>query len=109
MENKDNLTETKKGEINIPNKKELEQGTSMPTDIIEKFTFKSKEDYLKTLDSLMPSEYIDKRKLGGGRTVDYVPISIQQALADHLLSEWNVVEDVLFVMVKEIVCLLHLF
>ena len=55
----------------------------------QKFRFRNREHYLKELNNSMSEESVMTRDLGGGRTSQYYPIYLQQALADVFFRKHN--------------------
>src|SRR6056297_1303291 len=74
----------------------------------EFYQFKNRQEYLKALDSVMPEKYHQNRKLGGGRTQKYLPIPIQEAVADMVFQEWNVVDETYQIFINEVHCTVKL-
>jgi len=70
----------------------------------ELFQFANRQEYIKALDSVMPEKYHRTRKLGGNRSTTYLPIPIQEAVADMMWHEWNVVDESYQIFINEIVC-----
>lgn len=70
---------------------------------MEKFKFKTREEYLTVLDSVLPDNYIVKRDIGG-KSHKYIPIPIKQAMADNLFHQWNVIDENYNIMINELIC-----
>lgn len=59
----------------------------------EKFKFPDREAYLKAMDSILPEDFEQQRKLGGGKVHIYYPVAIKEAVADDIFHCWNVVSE----------------
>jgi hypothetical protein len=70
----------------------------------ELYQFANRQEYIEALDSVMPEKYHRTRKLGNNRSTTYLPIPIQEAVADMMWHEWNVVDESYQVFINEIVC-----
>jgi len=70
----------------------------------ETFQFSNRQEYIETLDSVMPDNYIMKRNLGAGKTATYLPVPIQEAIADMMFQEWNIIDEKYDILINEIVC-----
>lgn len=71
---------------------------------VEKFNFKDKEAWKKAIDAAPNSSWVESRNLGANKKSKYVPIAIQQALADIFFDEINVIEEKYQVIINEILC-----
>ena len=67
------------------------------------FNFKNREDWIQKLQESPKEEWLKKRTLGGGKTSIYVPLFIQEALADLFFRECDIIEEKYSVVVNEIV------
>ena len=67
------------------------------------FNFKSREDWVQKLQESPKEEWLKERTLGGGKTSIYVPLFIQEALADLFFRECDIIEEKHSVVVNEIV------
>lgn len=57
------------------------------------YKFKDIYDYRENLDKEPSESMILKRDLGAGKSAEYVPIHVQEALADVFFREWNVISE----------------
>ena len=73
-------------------------------EIIEIFQYPERESWIQALQKSPPDSWIKTRELGGGKTSKYIPLGIQQALADKFFRECDVVEENYQVIVNEILC-----
>lgn len=71
---------------------------------MEHYKYKTREEYLTVLDSILPDNYIVKRDIGSGKTHTYIPVAIKQAIADDIFHQWNIIDENYFNMINEIVC-----
>jgi hypothetical protein len=72
---------------------------------IEKvYKFKNHEDWKREQQLEPNSSWVKERKLGGSRKSLYVPLPIQQALADMFFREFDVFEEKYTLVVNEILC-----
>jgi hypothetical protein len=72
------------------------------------FRFSSREEYLKALDNKMPEDYYNFREIPNQAPQPYLPVPIQQALADDLFHYWNVTDERYIVIANELVCTVRL-
>lgn len=68
-----------------------------------KFRFKNHEDWFDALQEEPHPSWVKERNLGS-RKNKYVPLPIQQALADLIFKEFDVVEEKYQVIQNEILC-----
>jgi len=66
-------------------------------------SFKSRQDWQEALNAAPKSGWIKSRDLGGGRKSKYMPVTVQQALADIFFLEVDVIDIQQKVVVNEIV------
>lgn len=66
--------------------------------------FKSRADWREALNKAPNDSWMKKRTLGGGRSSTYVPIPIQQALADVFFDEFDVFDESYMQIENEIIC-----
>lgn len=59
----------------------------------ETFKYENLEEWRLALDYPPPDGWIQSRDLGGGRTSQYIPISVTEALGDMIFREWYVIEE----------------
>lgn len=71
---------------------------------MELFNFKSREDYLKFIDSVLPSEYVQTRELRAGVSISYYPTAIQESVADMAFRSWHVTDENYIVIANELAC-----
>lgn len=74
----------------------------------EVFNFANKESWKEGLNKAPNDSWIKARTLGGGKSSKYIPIPIQQALADVFFDEFDVVEEHYFQIENEILCTLKI-
>jgi len=65
--------------------------------------FKTREDWQDALNAAPSKKWIKSRDLGGGRKAKYMPITVQQALADIFFLEVDVIDIQQKVIVNEII------
>lgn len=70
----------------------------------ETFYFKSKEDWKDALNKAPNDNWIKSRTLGAGKSSHYIPIQVQQALADIFFEEFDVFEETYQQIENEILC-----
>jgi hypothetical protein len=70
----------------------------------ETFNFKSKEDWKDAINKAPNESWVKSRTLGGGKSSQYIPIPIQQALADIIFDEFDVVDEKYKQIENEILC-----
>lgn len=73
-------------------------------EVEEIFQYKDKESWTQALQNSPPDSWIKSRSLGNGKSSKYIPLGIQQALADKFFRECDVVEENYQVIVNEILC-----
>ena len=74
----------------------------------ENYRYKDREEYLDVLNSVLPEKFIKTRDLGSGRISKYVPVPIQESMADILFREWNVIDESYTVIINELLCTVKL-
>lgn len=72
--------------------------------IVEVFQYKDRESWVQAIQKSPLDTWIKKRDLGGGKSSKFIPLAIQQALADKLFREFDVVDEKYDVVVNEILC-----
>ena len=70
----------------------------------EKHSFESKEAWKSALNQAPNDSWIKSRSLGAGKSSKYIPIPIQQALADIMFDEFDVFEEHYQQIENEILC-----
>lgn len=70
----------------------------------ETYRFKNRQDWQEALNAAPKEDWIKTRKLGGGKTSKYVPIPVQQALADIFFNEFDVFDEKYTEIQNEILC-----
>lgn len=68
-----------------------------------KYTFKNKEDFQKALNQAPKESWVKKRNLGNKSSL-YLPIQYQQALADIIFDEFDVIDAKFQQITNEILC-----
>ena len=76
----------------------------MSTETKETHNFKSRQEWQEALNEAPKKGWIKTRKLGGSRTSKYVPLAVQQALADVFFNEFDIIDANFQVVVNEIIC-----
>jgi hypothetical protein len=72
------------------------------------YKFKTREEYLAALDSVMPDTYIQTRDIGGGKKHIYLPQAIKEAIADDIFHFWNVQNENYTLIANELLCTVKL-
>lgn len=72
--------------------------------IVEVFQYKDRESWIQAIQKSPLDSWMKSRDLGGGRTSKFIPLAIQQALADKLFREFDVVDENYQVVVNEVIC-----
>ena len=72
------------------------------------FNFKDLEAFKEASQKAPPTGWIKSRDLGGSKKSTYVPLAVQQALADHFFRECDVIQEDYQVIVNEILCTVKL-
>lgn len=70
----------------------------------ETHNFKTKEDWKNALNQAPNEGWVKSRSLGAGKSSKYIPIPIQQALADIIFDEFDVFEEHYQQIENEILC-----
>lgn len=70
----------------------------------ETHNFKSKEAWQDALNCAPQNAWTESRQLGGRKKSTYIPIHIQQGLADIFFDEFNVFDATFEVIVNEVLC-----
>lgn len=70
----------------------------------EKFNFKNMEEWQTALNAAPSDNWVKERSFGGNRKSYYLPIPIQQALADIFFNEFDVVDAKFEQIINEILC-----
>lgn len=73
-------------------------------EVEETFNFPDRQAWRDALDSAPKSGWIKSRNLGGTKKSKYVPIPVQQALADWFFVEFDVIDAKFEVITNEILC-----
>ena len=73
-------------------------------EIKQTYQFESRESWIQALQMEPNSSWIKERELGGSKISKYVPLPIQQALADKFFRECDVIEEKYSLVVNEILC-----
>lgn len=69
----------------------------------DEYRFKNRAEYIKSLDSVLPEKFIQKRDIGS-KIHRYYPAAIKEAVADNIFQYWNVVDEKYNILVNELVC-----
>lgn len=69
----------------------------------EQYRFKTRAEFIKAMDSILPEEYIQERSIGSKKH-RYYPAPIKEAVADSFFQYWNIVDEKYTILVNEIVC-----
>lgn len=69
----------------------------------KRYRYPSHENYKMALDALPKASWVKERDLGGNRKSRYLPIEVQQAIADRLFDYWNVYDEQHTVVANEII------
>lgn len=78
------------------------------SEIKEIFQFENREKWLQALQSEPNDSWVKNRELGNGKKSTYVPLPIQQALADKFFRECDVIDEKYSVITNEILCTVKL-
>lgn len=70
----------------------------------EIYNFKNKKAWKSALNKAPSEGWVKSRTLGGGKSSKYIPIPIQQALADIIFDEFDVVDEKYKQIENEILC-----
>lgn len=70
--------------------------------------FASEEAYNEALLKPPATAWLKSRDIGGGKKSGYLPIHNQEAIADLMFRQWEVVDEKYFVVVNEICCTIKL-
>lgn len=76
----------------------------MEKTIERKFQFENEDQWRQAMQFEPNPTWIMERDLGGGKTSKYVPLPIQQALADKFFRQIDVVEEHYSLVINEILC-----
>lgn len=68
------------------------------------FNFTNFDSWRDALNKAPNSKWILQRKLGGAKTSKYIPLFVQQALADTFFREFDVIEENYMVVSNEVLC-----
>ena len=70
----------------------------------EVFNFKDKQSWKEALNKSPNDSWVKSRSLGSSKTSTYIPIPVQQALADIFFEEFDVFEETYTQVENEILC-----
>lgn len=73
-------------------------------EIEQVFQFENREQWIQALQKEPNDSWTKERELGGTRKSTYVPLPIQQALADKFFRECDVIEEKYTLIINEILC-----
>lgn len=68
------------------------------------FQFKTEEDYKMALRASPAGSWVKERSLGGKKTSKYISLFIQEAIADKIFQQWDVIDEKYQIVVNEIIC-----
>lgn len=77
---------------------------SKDKDSVEIYNFPDKASWKEALNASPKDSWIKSRSLGGSKTSSYIPIPIQQALADVFFEECDVIDESYQQVENEILC-----
>ena len=69
----------------------------------ETYKFSNRAEYIKSLDSILPPDFVQKRDVGSG-THAYYPQAIKESVADMIFQYWNVIDEKYMLLANELVC-----
>ena len=72
--------------------------------IIKVFNFKDREEWVQKLQESPNEKWIKTRSLGGSKSSTYIPLFIQEALADLFFRECDIIEETYTLVVNEVLC-----
>lgn len=72
------------------------------------YSFTSFDEWRKALNKAPNDKWLKKRNLGGDKKSTYVPLFVQQALADLFFREFDVVSEEYTVIANEILCVVKI-
>lgn len=76
---------------------------SEKNETVEEYNFKNRQEWQKALDAAPKNSWIKERNLGRKKSL-YIPLAVQQALADIFFNECDVIDASFQVVVNEILC-----
>lgn len=68
------------------------------------FNFASEDAWRKALKAAPSTKWILTRSLGGSKKSSYIPLFVQQALADKFFREFDVIDEKYTMVANEILC-----
>lgn len=71
---------------------------------VKTFRYKNLAEYKKALDAAPKAAWLKSRDLGGNKSSKYVPLFVQQAVADVIFREFHVIDEKYQVVVNEVLC-----
>jgi hypothetical protein len=74
------------------------------SDVFEVKEITINQEYLDKLNSAPAAAYLQSREIRKGSFQSYLPIPVQEATADMMFSEWDVVDERFDILVNELVC-----
>lgn len=75
----------------------------MSTETIEVYQFGSRKEWLEKLTEAPSPSLVKSRSLGGGKSSRYIPLGIQEALADMFFRECDLMDNILEVYNNQII------
>lgn len=85
----------------------MEQNQETPEKILN-YYFADIESFKSALNKAPSKGWIKSRSLGGSKSSKYVPLFVQQAVADKFFRECDVISEEYQVIVNEILCVVKL-
>ncbi len=74
------------------------------TEQLETYRYADLKAFKEALQKGPAESWLMERSLGAGRTVEYTPIQIKEALADQMFREWTIVDEKYFNILNELIC-----
>lgn len=73
-------------------------------EVIELFQYKDRESWIQAIQKEPHPSWVKERDLGGGKKSKFVPLGIQQALADKIFRECDIIKEDYQVVINEVIC-----
>ena len=74
------------------------------SETLENYRFKDQQEYKEFLDQKPLDEWLQLRDLGEGQKHIYLPLFIQEANADFVFKEWQVIDETFMGMQGGVLC-----
>lgn len=68
------------------------------------YNFVSFDEWRKALNKAPSNKWIKERNIGGNKKSKYIPLFLQQALADRIFREFDVIDQNYLIVANEIIC-----